>query len=216
LPANALSDAPHSTPDTMPIDQPTQIRRSRLAGERVLSVAKGVTDPPHSRASSLPQRRRLLRDSAASGRRANSYNSRPAQKPRQRQIPCRSNRRLRRSRRRQVCDINGAGHTAIAGKRAPTHSASASILKQPRAALLARQPSVFTHVEANSSANHFQGAGSPNNRPCTPSIPISTITRRSPSVSTRSAINGRSILCAARWTASMNNRLWLSSSIARM
>jgi hypothetical protein len=140
----------------------------------------------------------------------------PRAKPRQRQIPCRSNRRLRRSRRRQVCDINGAGHTAIAGKRAPAPSASASTLKQPRAALLARQPALFTHPQAHASTDHFQGAGSPNNRPCTPSIPISTITRRSPSVSTRSAINGRSILCAARWTASMNNRLWLSSSIARM
>ena len=137
-------------------------------------------------------------------------------KPRQRQPPCRSNRRLRRSRRRQVCDVNGAGHTAIASKLTPTNSASASILKQPRAALLGRQPALFVHRQAHASTDHFQGAGSPNNRPCTPSIPISTITRCSPSVSTRSAINGRSILCAARWTASMNNRLWLSSSIARM
>ncbi len=72
LPANAPSDAPPFTPDTTPIDQTTQIRRSRLAGERVLSVDRKVTDPPQSRASSLLQ---FLH---------------PHPNPRRTQIPCRS------------------------------------------------------------------------------------------------------------------------------
>ena len=38
---------------------------------------------------------------------------------------------------------------------------------------------------------YCQGAGSPNNCPCTPYTPISRITRNSPSVSTRSAISGK-------------------------
>jgi hypothetical protein len=83
---NLSSDTPHT-------HQPTQIRRSRLAGERALPADERCSDTPQSRAwcryasdvpassraSSLPQGRRLLRDSAASGRPGNSHNSRPAQ-----------------------------------------------------------------------------------------------------------------------------------------
>jgi hypothetical protein len=79
------------TPDTPHIQNPHIIRRSRLAGEGAQSADINVADPPQSRASSLPQGRRLLRDSpasgqgwrllrdsAASGRRGNSQIPRPA------------------------------------------------------------------------------------------------------------------------------------------
>ena len=51
------------------------------------SVTSMVLGTPQSRASSIPQGRRLLRDSAASRRRANSYNSRPAQNRVKRESP---------------------------------------------------------------------------------------------------------------------------------
>lgn len=51
------------------------------------------------------------------------------------------------------------------------------------------------------------GAGAPINRPIAPLIPISRNTRNSPSLSTISAISGRSMLLVARNTASMNRRL---------
>ena len=112
--------------------------------------------------------------------------------PRRTQIHCGSNRRLRRSRSGgSVTSMPSDTPRSRASR--PTHGASAIDieLKQRASCLI----------------DYFHGAGSPNSRPCTPSIPISRITRCSPSVSTRSAISGRSMLWAARWTASMNKRL---------
>ena len=116
----------------------------------------------------------------------------PHPNPRRTQIPCGSNRRLRRSRSGgSVTSMPSDTPRSRASR--PTHGASAiDIQLKQRASCL---------------IDYFHGAGSPKSRPCTPSIPISRITRCSPSVSTRSAISGRSMLWAARWTASMNKRL---------